>query len=199
MLIEIKRNQTNRLYTEGVLNINDLKTTYTVEHTLSMLPVGEYRIRLAKDKKRRRVIGIFPKAVESLNHKPSSINLQATFESSGTWISSKKNRTICIGEPIMPGALKKGKDVYERLFDRIEKAEDRGEGITLQITDRNCTQSTPIRYWTEPSDHDCPASTRRVEVDTEGNATIYEHNKQVAYLSIEQQIANRLTQQFQSL
>lgn len=60
MELKIKRTHSTRLYTEGSLYINDMRTTSTVEDTLSMLPAGLYRIRLTKGKKRRRVIGIIP-------------------------------------------------------------------------------------------------------------------------------------------
>ena len=40
-----------------------------------------------------------------------------------------------------------GVDVYDRLFDRIEKAELRKEPISLVITDKGMTTGTPISHW----------------------------------------------------
>ena len=164
MQIELRRLKANHLYTEGQILINDLVTIpYAVEHTLSMLPIGEYHIRLAKDKKRRRVIGIFLPKVKgkslnshpsslnshpsSLNHKPSSLNLLEYFEPGHSFLSAKAHGTIIIGELLIPGSVQKGREHYDRLFDRIEKCEQRGEPITLTITDDCCKESTPIRHW----------------------------------------------------
>ena len=67
-----------------------------------------------------------------------------------------------------------GSEVFERLFDRIEKAEKRGESTTLEIVSRNLTNTLPIQYWTEPSHHGCPSSNRRVEKDGQGNVRVYD-------------------------
>lgn len=191
MELKIRRTHSTRLYTEGILIINDMKTCSTVEHTLSMWPTGTYAIKLRNGVKRRRVISVtLPK---DSTIPPQLLYPLPYFESCGTWISSKKHRSICIGTTIIPGALKEGSEPYNRLFDRIEKAEERGEAITLVIEDDDCTNGDPVGYWTEPSDHDCPPSKRRVEVDSQGNATIYEGNKKIKYISIEEQIQNRQT------
>lgn len=190
MELKIRRTHSTRYYTEGTLLINDMKTTSTVEDTLSMLPVGKYAIKLRNGVKRRRVIAIIlPK---DGTFSPETLFPLPYFESCGSWISSKKHRSICIGNQIIPGALKEGAEVYNRLFDRIEKAEERDEEITLMIEDNGCTHGDPIGYWSEPSDHGCQPSKHRLEVDSEGNATIYEGNKVVKYISIEEQIQNRL-------
>lgn len=190
MELKIRRTQSTRLYTDGILLINDMKATSTVEDTLSMLPTGTYAIKLRNGVKRRRVIAvILPK---DGTFSPQTLYPLPYFESCGSWISSKKHRSICIGTPIIQGALKEGAEVYNRLFDRIEKAEERGEDITLQIEDNDCIQGEPVGYWTEPSDHGCPPSKRRLEVDSQGNATIYEGNKKIKHISIEEQMANRL-------
>lgn len=150
MQIELRRLKANQLYTEGQILINDLVTIpYAVEHTFTMLPIGEYHIRLTKDKKRRRVIGIYPTKVEgkSINHKPSSINLRGYFEAGHSYHSAKKHGTIIIGELLIPGSVKKGREHYDRLFDRIEKCEQRDEPITLTITDDCCEESVPNTHW----------------------------------------------------
>lgn len=139
MQIELRRLKANHLYTEGQIIVNDLVTIpYSIEHTFTMLPIGEFRIRLAKDKKRRRVIGIFPMKGE---------NLLAYFEAGHSYLSGKNNRNIIIGEQVIPGAVQKGREHYDRLFDRIEKCEQRNEPITLTITDKCCAESTPVSYW----------------------------------------------------
>lgn len=183
MQIEIRRTHTTRLYTSGIIIINDQKTTHSVEDTLSMLPVGTYRIALTKGNKRRRLIAIFRTRADQ----GTSGGQIYHFEPSGSYISSHKNHSICIGTPIIPGALKQGGEVYERLFDRIEKAEDRHEDITLIITDANITHSDPISYWTEPSHHGCPPTKREVILNDDDSVDIYEGSVHIKHLSVDDQ------------
>ena len=139
MQIELRRLRANHLYTESQLLINEHQAVpYAVEHTFTMLPIGEYRLRLTKNKKRRRVIGIY-----SLQRKV----LRGYFEAGHSYRSAKANGTIIIGELLIPGAVKKGQEHYDRLFDRIEKCEQRAEEITLLITDDHCEESKPICHW----------------------------------------------------
>lgn len=172
MNITIYRNSSNRLYTEGRLYINDQKTTFTVENTSTILPDGKYEVKLKGSTLRRRQLAIL---MPSHSGKPSVPYTVSHFEACGSWISSKKNKSICIGEPLIPGALQKGSEVFERLFDRIEKAEQRGEKITLDITTSyGIIYGEPLQYWTEPSHHFCPPSNRHVEKDTQGNVRVYD-------------------------
>lgn len=172
MEIIIFRTKSNRLYTEGYMSINDQKTTFTVENTSTILPDGKYEVKLKGSLLRRRQLAIL---MPQLDGKPSVPYTVSHFEACGTWISSKKNKSICIGEPIIPGVLQKGSEVFERLFDRIEKAEQRGEKITLDITTSyGIIYGEPLQYWTEPSHHFCPPSNRHVEKDTQGNVRVYD-------------------------
>lgn len=187
MIIEIKRNHTTRLYTLGTLVINDQKTAHTVEDTLSMLPVGTYRLVLTKGNKRRRLIAVLRTRADQ----GATGGQIYHFEPNGSYISSRKNHSICIGTPIIPGALKCGGEVYERLFDRIEKAEARKEDITLIITDADITHSDPISYWTEPSHHGCPPSKREVILNDDDSVDIYEGPVFIKHLTVEDQRALR--------
>ena len=147
MIISIKRKFLNQLYTEGRLLVNDYQQTFTVEATEVMLPPGQYQVRLTKDKARRRVIGIL---------KPSgTMKPTETFTPTGwsigighSWIGSRKHHVIAIGQPLIPGSVYKATEIYERLFDRIEKCEQRGEPITLVIDESQCVENKPIKHWT---------------------------------------------------
>lgn len=142
MELKIKRTHTTRLYTEGTLYINGTRTTSTVEDTLSMLAPGVYNVRLTGGVKRRRVIAIIPSNKEGVY-----VQRSHHFEACGSHITSRKNHSICIGEPIIPGALAKGREIFDRIFDRIEKAEARKESILLVITDDDMTTGEPISHW----------------------------------------------------
>ena len=186
MDIKINRTITTRLYTMGELFINGSKTTLTVEDTLTMLEPGIYRVRLSKGSSRRREIAILPDNKSSIQaQKPHR------FEPNGSHISSRKNLSVCMGEWLIPGSLKKGAEVYNRLFDRLEKAEARKEPIMLIIIDSNAEHRDPIPYWDEPSHHGCPPSKRRVELNEDDSVDIYEGDTHIRHLTVEEQKALR--------
>lgn len=183
MILSVKRLKSNRLYTEGQLHINDMRTTLTVESTEIMLPAGQYVLQLVNKNERKRELIIF-------NADGSKTGWRIGFGNS--WIGSKKDHTICIGQYLIPGALYQAAPIYERIIKRLEKCKERKESILLFIYEDDCSPSAPIQHWLETSDHGCPPTNRRVEVDSEGYATIYEGDVVVKYLSIEQQIENKL-------
>lgn len=143
MKITVKRLTINRLYTEGQLLINHTPTTHTVESTELMLPPGHYIVRLTKTKDRRRVIAILPTSLHP--RRPSTPTTSIGIGQS--WIASRKHHVIAIGQPLIPGAVYKATEVYERLFDRIEKCEARKELIHLTITEHGCRENHPISHW----------------------------------------------------
>ena len=184
MEITIFRTNSNRLYTEGYMSINGAKTTSTVENTSTILPDGRYEVKLKGSTLRRRQLAIL---MPSHVGKPFVPYTVSHFEVCGSWISSKKNKSICIGESIIPGALKKGSEVFERLFDRIEKAEQRGEKITLDIiTSVGIIYGEPLQYWLEPNTHGCPPSNRHVEKDFQGNVFVYDGDTLIREFPAEQ-------------
>lgn len=164
MLIEIKRNNTNDLYTEGRLHINDMRTTFTIESTETMLPVGIYQVKIVKKSARKQSLVIF-------NENTST---EWALGICLSWIGSKKQHIIGIGQPFFPGALYKATAIYERIVDRLMKCEARGEGVRLIITDDNITHGLPISHWLEPSTHGCPHSNRRVEPIDDRTYDIYD-------------------------
>lgn len=184
MEIKVNRTITTPLYTMGELFINGSKTTHTVEDTLTMLEPGLYQVRLIKGNSCRREIAIIP-------DNKSSIQVQKPhrFEPNGSHISSRKNLSICLGEWLIPGALKKGLEVYNRLFDRLEKAEGRKEPINLLIIDQNAEHRDPITYWDEPSYHGCPPTKRRVVLNEDDSVDIYEGDTHIRHLTVEDQKA----------
>lgn len=186
MDIKINRTITTRLYTQGVLFINGSKRTQTIEDTLTMLEPGIYRVSLSKAKSHRREITIIP-------DNKSSIMVQKAhrFEPNGSYISSRKHLSVCLGECLIPGSLKKGMEVYNRLFDRLEKAEARKEPIILLIIDSNIELQEPISFWDKNSAHGCPPTKRRVELNEDDSVDIYEGDRHIRHLTVEEQKALR--------
>lgn len=133
MHIELYRNRTNRLYTEGMLFVNDCYLTNTVEATEIMLPAGTYRVRLGRTPSSRREIVVGETFRLGICH---------------SWIGSKKKRMIAIGQTLFPGAVYLGTEVYNRLIYRFNYAEEKEEESTLTIHDcRQLPEPKPYRHW----------------------------------------------------
>ncbi len=148
MKLTIHRNHSTSLYTMGMLRINQEKRcVQTVENTLTMLPPGAYGVHLssASDHSRRIVITLPENATSP--PKTGRPPILARFHPDGSYRTARKLQAICLGELLIPGALKKGVEVYTRLFDRLEKAEKRHEPITLFISERGMKKGKPIRHW----------------------------------------------------
>lgn len=190
MLIEIRRFKSNVLYTEGVMYINDVHNTLTVESTERMLPAGHYTLKLYNKNAHKRELLILEttSSKKHVGHQPTGWKIGTSV----SWIGSKREQTICIGQQLIPGALYKAAPIYERIIKRLEKCKDRKEPINLVIIDDGCKETVPISHWREDPMHGCPPSNRHVEVDSRGNATIYDSTRQIKYLSIEEQINNKL-------
>lgn len=139
MDIKIKRLRVNRLYTEGEMIINGMRATFTVEHTTSMLPVGTYTVRIVKRSARKQYIGIFK--AEDGHYTGWKIGIGHSY------LSSKSDNIICIGTPLIPGAIYKATPDYERITDRLMKCKLRNEPIELIISETNCIQNQPISHW----------------------------------------------------
>lgn len=144
MNIQILRQKSNQLYTEGELLVNGSACIpYTVEHTFTMLLTGEYRIRITRNSHQERALGIFP--VDSNdNSRPI-----AFLEVGHSFLAVKNCRSIVLGEKLVPGSAKNGHKHYNRLFDRLEKCEQRNEEIMLIISDVNCQLSSVSPIWTK--------------------------------------------------
>lgn len=138
MLIEIHRLKSNHLYTEGRLYVNDMRNTFTVESSQTMLPVGNYLLMLVNKNARKREMLIF-----YANGEPTQWKLGIAH----SWIGSKKEQKICIGQYLIPGVLYKATPDYERLIKRLEKCQERNEVIHFRITDTACIPSKPIKHW----------------------------------------------------
>lgn len=164
MQIILYRNRKNHLYTEGELHINDRKITYAVESTTNMLPEGIYSLQIVKQSARKQKLCVFG----------NNVNLDWTIGVEYSWIGSKKNKVIAIGEPFFRGAVNKGSAEFDRIIDRIAKCMERKEHIQFVITEERCRLNEPIKYWQEDSRHGCPSSNRHVEVDENGIAYVFD-------------------------
>lgn len=171
MELSLTRTSTNCLYTLGSLRINGRHQTYTVEYTLSMLPAGQYTVRIVKYSARKQSICIFSSSGEGHEHSPLTVITVCH-----SWISCRNYRQprpskspkqspssrqsptktkspIGIGLPLIPGAMYKGTPHYGRITDRLMKCTARKESITLTISGRNCIHEQPVSHWLRPNTH----------------------------------------------
>ena len=141
MEVYIKRQTINELYTEGCIFINGDKQTQTVESTEQMLPAGKYLVKLVTKNAHKRELEIFTPEGRSVGWR---IGLALS------WIGSRKQRTISIGQPLIPGVVYKATEIYERIVKRLEKCKARKEVISLIINESHLVQNRPVSHWTKP-------------------------------------------------
>ena len=96
MQITLYRKRTNALYTEGELEVNFDRQTYTVESTDCMLPAGRYILRIVKKSERKQSLVIFHPDGKSTGWRIGIAH---------SYIGSRKDRTIAIGTPLIPGTV----------------------------------------------------------------------------------------------
>lgn len=141
MEVYIKRQTINELYTEGCIFINGEKQTHTVESTEHMLPAGEYLVKLVTKNAHKRELEIFTPEGRSVGWRIGIAH---------SWIGSRKERTVSIGQPLIPGVVYKATEIYERIVKRLEKCKARKEVISLIIDESHLVQNRPISHWTKP-------------------------------------------------
>lgn len=139
-MIIISRFMKTTLYTEGRVIVNGLRQTFCVEATNEMLPVGEYVLKLVSVNPRRRELQVY-----SANACGRARFTGWRLGCGHSWRSSKKRRTVTLGEICFPGAVKLSQRAYERIVKRLEKCKERGETILLQIRQESTCQEPPIQ------------------------------------------------------
>ena len=152
MEVYINRQTTNELYTEGCIFINGEKQTHTVESTEHMLPVGKYLVKLVTKNAHKRELEIFT---------PEGRLVGWRIGIAHSWIGSRKQRTVSIGQPLIPGVVYKATEIYERIVKRLEKCKARKEIINLIIDESHLVQNQPISHWTKPPCACSPKSVTR--------------------------------------
>jgi len=150
MRIDLYRKTSNRLYTSGELFVNRKRFTHAIEHTLTMLPIGEYQVKLKKVGKSHRILSLTPTNL-AYRH-PTLLKAHPSITKGNSWRDALNQHSIIIGEPLIPGCVQESPKYYELLFERIEKCRT---PITLAIHDFDCREDQPISHWLEAPDHGC--------------------------------------------
>ena len=104
MDIILTRTKRSRYAVDGFITINGLRICETAENVKNCLPYGTYRISLR----------------------------QMPFRA-GNGVHTLKKGHILLGETLVPGVVIHSLQHYERLYERIKKASQRGTEILLTI------------------------------------------------------------------
>lgn len=132
MNIIIVRHRHSRFGVDGTLSINGSRVCDTCEHPSKFLPTGNYQILIAHNNQlRRKVPTILPLFQEIM---PTSGGLKkAPFIRIGNGPFRLLNGSIIIGKTYLAGVLVESAFYFDRLIDRLDKVQNRGEAITLTI------------------------------------------------------------------
>lgn len=133
MNIIIQRHSYSRYGIDGTLNISLQQVCHTCEHPHHYLPEGRYKVVVATEKKMRRMV---PFILMPDQQKPTP---QSPHIKIGNGPFLLLDGSIIIGERVVEGntyvmgLLAHSGYYFDRLIDRLDKAQNRGEDIWLTI------------------------------------------------------------------
>lgn len=164
MNLILERKHINQESTDGLLRNEDgTKICSTAEHTATSLPPGTYPVLIHRCKHYRRKMPLImvdglefmAEGENPITHTPYTINqkcetcpkLSYVGNNStlpcycpmikiGNGIHNRTDGSIIIGERITWGCMKHPVEHFNRLIDRLDKAQNRGESITLTIKEK---------------------------------------------------------------
>ena len=117
MKITIIRAECSKYGQDGVLYINNNPVCDTCEHPERKLPAGEYDLKLALNRKLRRSV-------------PTLSNGRIITMGNGPFLL---NNDIIVGKRVLRGVLLQTSEVFNKLIDRLDKAQNAGRTFTLTI------------------------------------------------------------------
>ena len=109
---------------DGHLYINRRRICDTVEHPTRHLPAGEYILSSLSEASSLGAAG------SSLSEAP--IPIPFPFRHGDGALGSKKGEII-VGKQLMSGLVTQSQQTYDRLYERLKKAWQRGNSVRLQI------------------------------------------------------------------
>ena len=141
MNIEIIRLRHSRYAIDGILRISDLKVCDTAENINFHLAPGTYPIRIITCKQYRRKMPCIiinepdcsncPKLGALSNN--TALPMVCPQIKIGNGVNKREDGSIIIGERITSGAIAHPTPYFNRLIDRLDKAANLNEPITLTI------------------------------------------------------------------
>ena len=132
MKLILRRKDVHANTTDGTLLIelarrgcnNTERLCDTAEHTPTMLPTGEYAVTIAFDARFERKMPTI-----SLTNAGRTVGVLRF----GNGAYTLRDGSIIVGENRCPGLCIKSKPTFDRIYDRMQKAQQRKEQITLTV------------------------------------------------------------------
>lgn len=142
MNIVLNRNFIGKKATDGVITIDNMRVADSAEHTPTMLPQGTYVVGIDHCPQYRRKMPLIciKKYADCLHclkrHILSTHAMLPCFcpmIKIGNGAYNRTDGSIIIGDRYLNGVIINSAPYYDRLIDRLDKAQNRGEKITLTI------------------------------------------------------------------
>jgi len=147
MTIRIERCHRNKDSLDGEIKINGAKVCDTAEWPLTSVANGTYQIELVKCKQhQRKVLRIKPidsdtkprcdgcpkKEVVGNNTRMPCMCPMITI---GNGVYNRSDGSIIVGERVVWGTMIHSRKAYNKLYERIKKAIQRGNEVIVEITE----------------------------------------------------------------
>ena len=134
MKIDIERHQYSRYGVDGTLNINNRRVCHTCEHPVKHLATGEYQVVIVRNKELCRKVPYIIRTETSGAYNYTQDNMEHTpFIKIGNGPFRLHDGSIIVGQRLMIGVICRSTKSFNRLIDRLDKAQNRGERIRLII------------------------------------------------------------------
>ena len=117
MKITIIRAECSKYGQDGVLYINNNSVCDTCEHPKRKLPAGEYCLEMVMNRKLQRFV-------------PTLSTGNIITVGNGPFLL---NNDIIVGKRLLRGVLLQTSEVFNKLIDRLDKAQNVGKTFTLTI------------------------------------------------------------------
>ena len=117
MKMTIIRAECSKYGQDGVLYINNNPVCDTCEHPERKLPAGEYCLEMVMNRKLQRLV-------------PTLSTGNIITMGNGPFLL---NNDIIVGKRVLRGVLLQTSEVFNKLIDRLDKAQNAGKTFTLTI------------------------------------------------------------------
>lgn len=140
MKIELRRIRIQGESIDGAIYIDGIRLCETAENVSTLLPAGNYPVRLVKCKQYKRKMPVMAKSVHCKQCAPQKnvtlntvLPCQCPMLKPGNGIHNRTDSSILLGQHICPGCLKHPEKTFRTLYQRIRKNIERGNPVILSI------------------------------------------------------------------
>lgn len=142
MKITIQRYCKKSQTIDGRLYIDGVKVCDTAENANFAIPSGNYKVEIVKCKQyaRKQLCIIVNGSPDCKNcERLECVSLNTTMPrfcpqlKAGNGVYNRKDGSIILGTRICPGCLKRTKQAFNSVFERLRKSIERGHEVTLTI------------------------------------------------------------------